>query len=93
MSAPRALKGIGINVFITYFEIFSQLRDQKRIAKFCIENGISNESGALIRGRYMEHIINNKILMKECVNYIIHHSKKITQAQRNKAKHLLDNIG
>lgn len=92
MSAPRELQSIGINIFITHFETFYKLKNRIDIAKFCIENKISNESGALIRGGYMEQVINNKNILKECLNYIIYQSKKTSQDNKNKAKYILDNI-
>lgn len=76
MSAPRALQSIGINIFITHFETFIQLRNRKNIADFCIKNGISNENGALIRASNMENVIKDKNLLKKCLIYIIYESKK-----------------
>ena len=89
MSAPRALQGIGINIFITYFETFNQLQDRRRIADFCMKNGISNEAGANIRGSYMEQVLNDKALLQECLEYIVNHAKNVSLEHKEKAKKLM----
>ena len=92
MGAPRALKGVGINVFITNFESFAKLKTKSNIIEFCISNGISDIAGARIRGGYAEQILNNPSLLKECLNYIIYQSKKINNNKKQKAAYILNNF-
>ena len=81
-----------MNIFITHFETFAILQNRRNIARYCVENGISNESGAAIRGSYMEQVLNNKILLEECLKYIIHHAHKAPVHQREKAIRILSEL-
>jgi len=90
MSAPRELRSIGLNIFITHFETFALLRDRKSIARFCVENGISNESGAAIRASYMENVLKDNDLLRECLTYIRERGRNT--AQTKKAARLLDQL-
>jgi hypothetical protein len=90
MSAPRELRSIGLNIFITHFETFSQLRDRKSIARFCVDNGISNESGAGIRASYMEKVLKDKNLLRECLTYIRERGRNSTQTK--KAAQIIDQL-
>lgn len=92
MSAPRALRGVGINIFITNFESFAKLKTKSNIAEFCVDNNISNINGAKIRGEYSEQILNNSSLLNECLMYIIHKSKRINRETKQKAVYILNNI-
>ena len=90
MRAPRELRSIGLNILITHFETFALLRDRKSIARFCVENGISNESGAAIRASYMEKVLKDNDLLRECLTYI--REKGRNTAQTEKAARLLDQL-
>ena len=90
MSAPRELRSIGLNILITHFETFALLRDRKSIARFCVENGISNESGAAIRASYMEKVLKDNDLLRECLTYIRERGRNT--AQTEKAARLLDQL-
>jgi len=91
MSAPRELRSIGQNIFITHFETFAQLRDRKSIARFCVENGISNESGAAIRASYMEKVLKDNDLLRECLTYIREKGRNTVQTE--KAARILEQLG
>ena len=90
MSAPRELRSIGLNIFITHFEIFSQLRDRKSIARFCVDNGISNESGTAIRASYMEKVLKDNNLLRECLTYIRERGRNTEQTE--KAARILEQL-
>lgn len=92
MSAPRSLRGVGINIFITNFESFAKLKTKSNIAKFCVDNNISNIDGANIRGGYAEQILNNPSLLNECLTYIIYKSKRISSKTKQKAVYILNSI-
>ena len=92
MSAPRELKGVGINVFITNFESFTKLKTKSNITEFYINNNISDIAGARIRGGYAEQILNNPELLKKCLNYIAYQSKKINNSIKQRAAHILNSL-
>ena len=90
MSAPRELRSIGQNIFITHFETFTLLRNRKNIARFCVENGISNEVGAAIRASYMEKVLKDNDLLRECLTYIRKRGRNT--AHTEKAARLLEQL-
>ena len=88
MSAPRALRSVGIKQFVANYAIF-KTQNRARIISFLVDNGISNESGAAIRASYAIQIMSNKGLLTTCLKYIID-SQRTTSQVREAAKALLD---
>ncbi len=89
MTMPRALNGIGIKFFLDNFDFLYSRPSRAQFITYCAGRKLSNESGANIRYGYGMSIINNTKLLTECLEYIILHSKKSSNAQKNTAVEIM----
>ena len=90
MTTKKLLNGVGIKIFIKYFEYFSNDSLQTNDLIEILPNEYTEKSR---RSRISKArtIIKNHELLKDALKYIIN-SKKINNVIKNKAKKILDSI-
>ena len=90
MTTKKLLNGVGIKIFIEYFEDFSNDSLQTNDLIEILPNEYTEKSrrSRISKARI---IIKNYELLKDALKYIIN-SKKINNVIKNKAKKILDSI-